>query len=255
MGDSDRTFRVVTLDFLADGGDDYPFPDRDRVDLALEEEAPRTGDATAAADGTEQDALAEYLLDNFNETPFGEEDVPSEEDTRIQNLAFRDDTVLSTEDLEVETEAGGDDSIVDSDSSNTNADVENDAIDADLATLYGTPDADVIELTGSNQTVFANGGDDQIFAQSGGNNTIHGNLGADQFWIANGEYPDSPNTINDFTSGEDVIGIAGLGIGFEDLTFTQTDAGALISANDNDLTIVANTPDGFLANEDHFVFA
>ena len=94
----------------------------------------------------------------------------------------------------------------------------------------------------------------RIFAL-GGDNTINGNLGADQFWIANAQYLESPNTINDFTSGEDAIGIAGLGIGYEDLTITQTDAGALISANGNDLAIVANTPDSFLSNQDHFIFA
>ena len=42
VGEGNRTFRLVTLGFLADGGDDYPFPDRDRVDLDLEEEAART---------------------------------------------------------------------------------------------------------------------------------------------------------------------------------------------------------------------
>lgn len=93
VGDSSRTFRLVTLGFLADGGDGYPFPDRDRVDLAVED-APRTGVATFADDGTEQDALAEYLATTFADTPFAEADVSPAEDTRIQNLDFREDTVL-----------------------------------------------------------------------------------------------------------------------------------------------------------------
>ena len=96
VGDANRTFRIVTLNFLADGGDGYPFPtgeSANRVDL--EAEGVRTGLATAADDGTEQDALAEYLSTNFASDPFDVEDVSPEFDTRIQNLDFRADTVLS----------------------------------------------------------------------------------------------------------------------------------------------------------------
>ena len=93
VGDASRTFRIVTLNFLADGGNDYSFPQTDRVDLVVDD-APLTGAATAAPDGSEQDALAEYLVTNFSETPFNIEDVSPEFDTRIQNLDFREDTVL-----------------------------------------------------------------------------------------------------------------------------------------------------------------
>lgn len=120
--------------------------------------------------------------------------------------------------------------------------------------VYGGSGSDNIIL-GENDRIFADDGDDRIFALSGGGNSINGNLGADQFWIANAEIPDSPNRINDFTSGEDVIGIAGLGIAFDDLDITQTDTGALISTDGNDLAIVTNTPDSFLSNPEHFVFA
>ncbi|MCC0177087.1 DUF839 domain-containing protein [Waterburya agarophytonicola K14] len=119
---------------------------------------------------------------------------------------------------------------------------------------YGGSGSDVFIL-GEADRIFADDDDDRLFVLSGGNNSINGNLGADQFWIANGEYPESPNTINDFTSSEDLIGIAGLGIGYGDLEISQTDAGALISTDGNDLAIVANTPADFLANESHFVFA
>ncbi|MGV2828898.1 esterase-like activity of phytase family protein [Myxosarcina sp. GI1(2024)] len=110
-------------------------------------------------------------------------------------------------------------------------------------------------ILGSGDRVFGVEGDDRFFALGGGDNVITGNLGSDQFWIANAEYPESPNTITDFTADEDVFGIAGLGIGYDDLAFTQTDAGALISANGNDLAIVTNAPASFIANEDNFVFA
>ncbi|MEL7076462.1 MAG: choice-of-anchor I family protein [Cyanobacteria bacterium J06582_2] len=101
VGDPSRTFRTVTLNFLADGGDDFPFPETERVDLIAEDAEP-TGAATFAPDGSEQDVLAEFIAENFSETPFDVEDTPVEEDTRIQNLAFREDTVLSSADETVE---------------------------------------------------------------------------------------------------------------------------------------------------------
>ena len=86
-------------------------------------------------------------------------------------------------------------------------------------------------------------------------NIITGSSDADEFLIANGQYPESLNTIIDFTSGEDVISISGLGIGYDNLSITQTDSGALISADGNDLALVNNTSADFLANEDNFAFA
>ena len=95
VGDPTRTFRMVTLDFLANGGDGYPFPTTDRVDITAAEGAPTTGAATFASDNSEQDALAEYLIANFGENnPFSMAETSREEDTRIQNLAFRTDTVI-----------------------------------------------------------------------------------------------------------------------------------------------------------------
>ena len=51
-----------------------------------------------------------------------------------------------------------------------------------------------------------------------------------------------------------MIGVAGLGIGYSDLDITQTEAGALIAANDRDLAIISNTPADFLADESNFIF-
>ena len=98
VGDAARTFRMVTITFLVDGGDDYPyanFPNTHRVDLAeAMTEAQSGGQATFAAPGTEQDALAEYLAANFAETPFDMADVGPESDERIQNLTFRADSLV-----------------------------------------------------------------------------------------------------------------------------------------------------------------
>ncbi|MEH2146984.1 bifunctional metallophosphatase/5'-nucleotidase [Nostoc sp.] len=96
VGDPHRIFRTVTLNFLASGGDGYPFPRRERVDLTSKDadKSKHTGLATFAADGSEQDALAEYLAANFKQIPFAQEDVSPTADTRIQNLKFRKDMVF-----------------------------------------------------------------------------------------------------------------------------------------------------------------
>ena len=100
VGDTNRPFRMVTIDFLADGGDNYPystFPNTDRVDLsAVMTEEQSGGQATFTAPGTEQDALAEYLAANFAATPFVVADVGPADDERIQNLAFRPDSLIVT---------------------------------------------------------------------------------------------------------------------------------------------------------------
>jgi len=96
VGDPDQEFRIVTLSFLADGGDGYPFPDSqpDRFDLSRP--GVRTGSAAFADDGTEQNALAEYLAANFpdSDSAFNHADVGRELDERLQNLFFRSDSVL-----------------------------------------------------------------------------------------------------------------------------------------------------------------
>ncbi|MGC9526009.1 MAG: choice-of-anchor I family protein [Limnospira sp.] len=102
--ESDRTFRIVTLGFLAGGGDSYPFPflAEDVVDLR-ELPVPEGGNdaASFAENGSEQDALAEYLAANFSTpaTAFNLEDLPAEEDIVIQNLTVRDDPVVPFESL------------------------------------------------------------------------------------------------------------------------------------------------------------
>lgn len=88
QGDPSRPFRVVTLSFLVTGGDGYPFAGAtNRVDLL----APGTftGPATFAADGSEQDALAEYLLAFHGPgagTPYSQAETPRTQDTRIVPL-------------------------------------------------------------------------------------------------------------------------------------------------------------------------
>ena len=97
VGDPAGTVKVVTLDFLANGGDGFPFPELalEVVQLLQPDDAPRTGAATFAADGSEQDALAELLAAVFTDQPFDQPETPAAEDRRIQNLALvAEDTVL-----------------------------------------------------------------------------------------------------------------------------------------------------------------
>ena len=98
VGDANRTFRIVTLNFLVGGGDAYPYPnfaDTNPVELSeVMTEEQSGGQATFADPGTEQDALAEYLAANFAEMPFDMADVGPESDERIQNLAFRADSLV-----------------------------------------------------------------------------------------------------------------------------------------------------------------
>ncbi|MFM8276282.1 MAG: 5'-nucleotidase C-terminal domain-containing protein [Cyanobium sp.] len=96
-GDPNRTFRLVTLNFLAGGGDGYPFPvgpSANRVDL-FNDAAPRTGAATFAGDGTEQDVIAEYLASRHNSlgTAYNSAETPATLDLRVQNLSLRADSI------------------------------------------------------------------------------------------------------------------------------------------------------------------
>jgi 5'-nucleotidase / UDP-sugar diphosphatase len=82
VGDPNRTFRIVTLNFLAGGGDGYPFPSfttANRVETGI----------------GEQQALQEFLGTNFANNAYNIADTGAAQDTRIQNLAVRNDTAIS----------------------------------------------------------------------------------------------------------------------------------------------------------------
>ncbi|MEO1184105.1 MAG: hypothetical protein AAFX46_05035 [Cyanobacteria bacterium J06636_27] len=62
----------------------------------------------------------------------------------------------------------------------------------------------------------------------------------------------SDNIITDFTVGEDVIGIAGLGIGFSDINITQQEDNALIAIDGINLGILQGI-DADILSVDNFV--
>ena len=69
-------------------------PDTNRLNLPnVMTEEQSGGKADFAGPGREQDAFAEYLAANFSETPYSVQDVDAESDTRIQNLALREDSL------------------------------------------------------------------------------------------------------------------------------------------------------------------
>ncbi len=224
VGDPTRTFRTVTLNFLAGGGDGYPFPDRERVDLVTEDtDNPdpniRTGAATFAPDYSEQDALAEYLVSNFSEVPFDLEDVSPEEDTRIQNLNFRDDTVLVS-DL--------------TDSSNTSEDITIFFDGAGNALLLGNDSDNELIGTPGQDLLWAGAGND-LLRGGLGDDILVGGSDRDTFVLAEGEGSD---TIFDFNVGEDFIGLTG-GLTFEQISITSSNDNTTIGFGNETLAVLS----------------
>ena len=157
------TITVVTLNFLANGGDGYPAKANGQnfrylladgslsapVSEALNFTDPAVIAANTPAGSTllgEQQALAMYMQ-TFHGTEaeaFDEADTPVQLDERIQNLNFRNDTVLD------------------------------DAVDAPV----GTDGDDVLAGRPFGETILAGAGDDIVFAGSG-NDRVEGGEGDD----------------------------------------------------------------------------
>ena len=134
-----------------------------------------------------------------------------------------------------------------------NGDDEFDATDAMGGNRMSGGEGNDTFFLGKEDRAFGGAGDDIFYVQMGGDNILSGGMGADQFWIATADTPDSTNIITDFTSGEDVLGIAGLGIGFDDLSITQQDDNTLIAANGPDFAILQGiTASSLIA--DNFAF-
>ena len=114
VSDAPAAIRVVTLSFLLTGGDGYPFqsfiqanPDFADVVALGADSLPDGGQvADFAAEGTEQDAFAEYLNAFYKTKPYDTLDTTRALDERIQNLDFRNDTVLADSDAVIGVEQG-----------------------------------------------------------------------------------------------------------------------------------------------------
>jgi 2',3'-cyclic-nucleotide 2'-phosphodiesterase (5'-nucleotidase family) len=106
--DAPATISVVTLNFLANGGDGYPVKanganfryllDDGTTGPALDETLDFTAAANVPADALgEQRALQDFLQENHAtpDTAYGDADTDAEGDTRIQDLNERDDMVFA----------------------------------------------------------------------------------------------------------------------------------------------------------------
>ena len=122
IGNPDRTIRVVSLNFLVDqagsgpnGGDGYPFnafvladPTKAaKISITKAAAEPKTGTATFAADGSEQDAFAEFMKAKYDVNPFGKRDTLPKGDRTIQNLAFQSDWFENSEQKVIFTTSAG----------------------------------------------------------------------------------------------------------------------------------------------------
>ena len=155
---------VSTTSFTANGGDSYPIKDNGEnfrflladgtlgapVDETLDFTAPANVPANALG---EQAAFEDYMA-TFHGTAdqaFDVADTSEAEDTRIQNLNVREDTVFEG------AETGPDDG-------------DN--------VIHGTPGEDVIDARGGNDQVFGEAGDDRL-AGGDGDDMVHGGAGVD----------------------------------------------------------------------------
>jgi 5'-nucleotidase / UDP-sugar diphosphatase len=266
VGDPNRTFRMITLDFLAGttqtaGGDGYPFPQfitanptlANRVDLKGETTvdlnrngridgaaAIAAGRSTFSGIGSEQDALAEYL---FEVGTFNQQDTAPAQDTRIQNLSSRQDTILSlgrsitgTSSRNVLRGAGGDDDITGLGGRDTLIGLAgNDTLNGDAGNdnLKGNNGDDRLDGGNGNDKLFGGNGKD-TFLSSNGNDLFVGGAGADVFGLATGR---GRSLVRDFQDRTDKLGLAG-NLRFGQLTIEQSGRDTIISRGNDVLAIL-----------------
>lgn len=164
---------VVTLNFMADGGDGYPMKANGTNFRYLLDDGsfgpvlPNDSDLDLnppANAMSEQKALENYMRENHAtpETAYDQADTTMAGDERIQNLNFRSDTVLTSV-AEQFLGTGADD-------------VFDGGAEADTAT--GNAGEDVLNGHGGNDTL-RGGGDDDILVGGVGNDDLQGGSGSD----------------------------------------------------------------------------
>jgi 5'-nucleotidase / UDP-sugar diphosphatase len=266
VGDPNRTFRMIALDFLlgttqTEGGDGYPFPQfiaanptlANRVDIKGETtvDLNRNGRIDAAVNfpagqftfagvGTEQDALAEYLGSN---SAFNQQDTPASADIRIQNLGARQDTILSlgrsltgTPGRNVIRGASGDDDITGLGGRDTLIGLAgNDDLAGDNGNdnLKGNDGDDRLSGGNGNDKLFGGNGKD-TFLGGKGNNVFVGGRGADVFGLETGK---GRSLVRDFQDNTDKLGLTGK-LRFGQLSIEQSGRDTVISRGNDVLAIL-----------------
>ncbi len=198
--------RLVTLSFLAEGGDGYPMKANGTnfrflltdgtVSAAVDGALSFTTEAAATSVGVtqadvlgEQQAFADYLAANFGtpEAAYDVAETPIEADERIQNLGVRADSVLAGETVEgnstAETIEGG--AATDSIVAGAGDDLVTGAGDADVLaggngadTLDGGAGADTLD-GGNTADLLLGGADADLLLGGNGADTLDGGAGAD----------------------------------------------------------------------------
>ena len=142
--------------------------------------------------------------------------------------------------------------------------------DPEFTSVFGSLEADTIDVTGTKNLVFAGEGDDTVNVAEG-NNRIYGDAGddafflgtgdyvvggegSDQFWVTDRQLPDTPIRIADFESDSDVIGFSNLGISSEDLTITPHGDDAIIAIAGTEVAILSGV-DANASFDSSFAFA
>lgn len=93
-GDTAKVYKVVTLDFLAGGGDGYPFTTNGFNRINLDTAVKDSMYAKFAGNGSEQDAFAEYMYAKHTVAPYNVRDTSVIGDKRIQLLNSRQDDIF-----------------------------------------------------------------------------------------------------------------------------------------------------------------
>lgn len=199
--DAPASISVVTLNFLAQGGDGYPIKangENFRFLLADGTVSPAVDEALSFTDATvvpadalgEQQALKDYLVAKHPtpETAFDEADTGAAADTRLQDLAVRaEDTVFDgivvegTGFAEALSGTAGDDTIgagagADTVTAGDGADSVSAGAGADSVAAGGG--ADTVDGEFGNDVLLGEGGDDLLFGGLG-NDTLEGGAGDD----------------------------------------------------------------------------
>ncbi len=179
---ADMNIRIVTLGFQASGGDGYPFADSATDVVDLTDVLTDGGASDFAAPGSEQDALAEYLLENFSEQSYSAAETDASDDTRIQNFSEHEGTVLQGQaTIPVDAVDGGGDSVL------TGA--------AGADRINGGAGDDLIDgLTGDDH-LLGGYGDDKLYGRErqdlldgdSGNDWLYGGAGADKLHGGNNQ--------------------------------------------------------------------
>lgn len=94
VGDTTRTFKFVTLDFLYGGGDSYPFGANSTSRVNLDTALKNAGIATFTTIGKEQDAFAEYMGTFHATNAYNVRDTSLQGDRRIQLRNARPDAIF-----------------------------------------------------------------------------------------------------------------------------------------------------------------